>query len=47
MQTLRWMRVPGDTIFALGEFAMVWFVLTLKRQPREKAVLELQPSMGD
>jgi hypothetical protein len=28
-------------------FAMVWFVLTLKRQPREKAVFELQPSMGD
>lgn len=27
MQTLRWMRVPGDTIFAVGALAMVAFVL--------------------
>jgi nitric oxide reductase subunit B len=47
MQRLRWMRAPGDSLFALGEFAMVWFVLTLKRQPREKAALDLQPAMGD
>jgi len=26
MQTLRWMRVPGDTIFALGALVLVWFV---------------------
>ena len=30
MQTLRWLRVPGDTIFALGEFAIVAFVLTIR-----------------
>lgn len=30
MQTLRWLRVPGDTIFALGAFALVWFVVGLK-----------------
>jgi len=50
MQTLRWMRVPGDTVFALGELAMVWFVLTLKRQPRSEQVVPLpapQPAMGD
>jgi len=29
MQTLRWMRVPGDTIFFLGAIALVWFVLGL------------------
>ncbi|MBZ5578404.1 MAG: nitric-oxide reductase large subunit [Acidobacteriia bacterium] len=26
MQTLRWMRVPGDTVFALGALALVGFV---------------------
>lgn len=29
MQTLRWLRIPGDTIFALGALALVWFVLKL------------------
>jgi nitric oxide reductase subunit B len=28
MQTLRWMRVPGDTTFALGAFILVAFVFT-------------------
>jgi nitric oxide reductase subunit B len=30
MQTLRWLRVPGDTLFALGAIALVWFVAGLK-----------------
>lgn len=30
MQTLRWMRVPGDTIFFLGALALVVFVAGLK-----------------
>ncbi len=29
MQTLRWMRVPGDTLFALGAIALVVFVFGL------------------
>jgi nitric oxide reductase subunit B len=29
MQTLRWMRVPGDTIFFLGAVALVTFVARL------------------
>jgi len=29
MQTLRWMRVPGDILFALGAALMGWFVLGL------------------
>jgi nitric oxide reductase subunit B len=29
MQTLRWMRVIGDTVFAIGAFALVWFVAGL------------------
>jgi len=30
MQTLRWMRVPGDTVFFLGAVALVIFVAGLK-----------------
>jgi nitric oxide reductase subunit B len=29
MQTLRWLRVPGDTIFAVGVLAIGWFMLGL------------------
>jgi nitric oxide reductase subunit B len=29
MQTLRWMRVPGDTIFAVGELVIVLFIFGL------------------
>jgi nitric oxide reductase subunit B len=30
MNTLRWLRVLGDTIFATGLFSLVWFVAGLK-----------------
>ena len=30
METLRWLRVVGDTIFATGVMALVWFILGLK-----------------
>ncbi len=30
MQTLRWMRVPGDTLFAIGAFILVAFVFTTR-----------------
>jgi len=30
MNTLRWLRVIGDTIFAIGVLALAWFVLGLK-----------------
>jgi nitric oxide reductase subunit B len=30
LQTLRWMRVFGDTIFAVGTLALAWFILGLK-----------------
>jgi nitric oxide reductase subunit B len=30
MQTLRWMRIPGDTLFAVGVLALVWFIAGLK-----------------
>lgn len=32
MTTLRWLRVPGDTIFALGACLLVFFILTLRRR---------------
>ena len=30
MDTLRWLRVVGDTIFAVGVVGLGWFVLGLK-----------------
>jgi nitric oxide reductase subunit B len=30
MQTLRWLRVPGDTIFAAGELMLVLFVFSIR-----------------
>jgi nitric oxide reductase subunit B len=30
MQKLRWMRVPGDTIFALGAVILVLFVAQIR-----------------
>ena len=30
MQTLRWLRAPGDTVFAIGALVLVWFVFTSK-----------------
>jgi nitric oxide reductase subunit B len=38
MQTFRWLRVPGDTLFALGAIALVIFVTTI-RPKREKGLL--------
>jgi nitric oxide reductase subunit B len=47
IQTLRWMRVPGDSIFGLGELVMVWFVFTLRRAKRTEVLGVPQPVMGD
>jgi nitric oxide reductase subunit B len=30
LQTVRWLRVIGDTVFAAGTLALGWFVLGLK-----------------
>ncbi len=29
MQTLRWLRVPGDIMFAIGALLFAWFILGL------------------
>jgi nitric oxide reductase subunit B len=43
MQTLRWMRMIGDTIFALGAISFVYFALNLMWQRPEKEAATLQP----
>ncbi len=30
MNTLRWLRIPGDSIFAIGAVVLGWFVLGLR-----------------
>jgi nitric oxide reductase subunit B len=30
MSTIRWLRIPGDTIFAIGAVILGWFVLGLR-----------------
>jgi nitric oxide reductase subunit B len=32
MQVLRWMRIPGDTLFAVGAFAVIAFILGVGRR---------------
>ena len=35
MQNLRWMRMLGDTVFAVGAIAFVWFAIDLMiRKPK-------------
>jgi nitric oxide reductase subunit B len=45
METLRWLRVPGDTLFALGAIALAWFVArqTMSRSHRAEPVEEGRP----
>ena len=45
MQTFRWMRVPGDTIFALGALILVAFVFTSysSAKPREEEIRQPIP----
>jgi nitric oxide reductase subunit B len=38
VQTLVWMRVPGDMIFSLGALSIAWFVLRLWVAPRQEPV---------
>ena len=35
MQTLRWLRVPGDTLFAAGALMLVAFVFTLRLRKKK------------
>lgn len=43
MQTLRWMRLFGDTVFAIGAIAFVWFAINLmirKSEPEPEVAAE-------
>lgn len=40
ISTLKWLRVIGDTIFAIGLVAFVWFVFTLKYSRDRNEVIE-------
>lgn len=50
MNTLRWLRVIGDTIFAIGVLALGWFVLGLKtgwsltNEPESQATPVYEPA---
>jgi nitric oxide reductase subunit B len=46
MQTLRWSRIAGDTIFAIGALAFVWFALDLmltKGRRHQAPIIDPQP----
>jgi nitric oxide reductase subunit B len=51
MQTLRWLRAPGDTLFALGALVLVAFVFTgryaTRRQPDAAIPGALRSPSGD
>lgn len=38
IQSLRWMRILGDTVFAIGAIAFVWFAISIIIQKVEKRV---------
>jgi nitric oxide reductase subunit B len=33
METLVWMRVPGDILFAIGAALLAWYAVRLLRRP--------------
>jgi nitric oxide reductase subunit B len=51
MEILRWLRVIGDTIFALGVVALAWFVVGLKTgwslQPQSDITHQNYPTIQD
>ena len=45
MQVLRWMRLFGDTVFAIGAVAFVWFALKLMLTKGESVTEEVHISL--
>ena len=45
MQTLRWMRVPGDTLFAIGSLILVAFVFMLPVRPIRRESINKNPAV--
>ena len=44
MHTLRWLRMPGDTLFALGAVALVVFVAGIRPAPNKRQPDASSPS---
>lgn len=45
METLVWLRVPGDVVFAAGAVVLAWYALRLLRRPAQPAVVaQVAPS---
>ncbi|HUP08699.1 MAG TPA: nitric-oxide reductase large subunit, partial [Caldimonas sp.] len=38
METLVWMRLPGDVVFSVGALLLAWYALRLLRRPRGRVV---------
>ena len=36
METLVWLRVPGDIVFAAGAVLLAWYALRLLRRPNAR-----------
>jgi len=47
MQTLRWLRAPGDTLFAIGALLLVAFVFSLRARRREAVGSAFPAPAGD
>ena len=45
MQTLRWMRMVGDTVFAVGAVAWVWFAINLMVTKGKKREVVAEPAV--
>jgi len=41
---LVWMRVPGDTVFAVGALLLAWFVFRLWVMPRTASAAPIVPA---
>ncbi len=46
MQNLRWLRVPGDTLFAVGAVALVIFISTIRMRREATALPEAKRLAG-
>jgi nitric oxide reductase subunit B len=44
---LIWMRVPGDTVFAIGALVLTWFVLQLWFKPRREASIPVDAGVAE
>lgn len=44
ISTIKWLRVFGDTIFALGLFAFVWFVFSLDKKRQHPEEQKIDPN---